>query len=191
MSKRLKDKIWITSHVRIHAEKKYKLYNILSHIILSYLSFLLIIGMLFSEHFRTDPELFDKLMITLSLLVFASSLIVHGFKFGEKSNQFRECYLKLQALLGDFKSTEEPEKKYAEILAQYPNHSDGDYHFFLLMETVISGEEIEHGGKTKKFTWFMAISVIFRIVLQLVIIFAPPTVISYFFYSQFALRPYG
>jgi len=181
----LADKIWITAHSRMYSEKRYKIYDISSHIFLSYLSLLLIVGSIFSKDLGGYLAHFDKLMVTLSLLVFTTSLIIYGFKFGEKSNQYRECYLKLQALGQNLKNVNSPEQEYASILECYPNHPDRDYHDFIISKTLIDRGTITSGGENISWTLWMLGTKIIRIVTYWGLLFLPPIFISYFFAQPF------
>jgi hypothetical protein len=181
----LADKIWITARVRIYSEKRYKKYDISFHIFLSFLSLLLIIGSVFFQELSVYLSHFGKLMITLSLLVFATSLIIYGFKFGEKSNLYRDCYLKLNALEQNLENVNSPNNAYESILECYPNHSDWDYHDFIISKTLFSGETITSNGHPIKLTWWMLAGKIIRFVAYWGFLVIPPVAISYLFVQPF------
>lgn len=67
--------------------------------------------------------------MSASIIVFSLTLIINGFKFSEKANQFRECYLRLQSL---YRADTINGERYDEILLSYPNHSTSDYVDFVI-----------------------------------------------------------
>jgi hypothetical protein len=120
------DNIWLTSKARVHAEKRYKKYSLISHLLLSYYALLMIFLTIFSESFISTLPL-SQISIALSVSVFAASLIVYGFKFGETAQLHRECYLRLDKLLALENDNQKLKEQYHEIIAGYPNHSDNDF----------------------------------------------------------------
>ena len=181
----LKDKIWITRHSRIYSEKRYKLYDVTSHIFLSFISLLLIFGSIFSEDIGGYSTYFDKIMIFISLLVFSTSLIVYGFKFEGKSKQYRECYLKLQDLEQNLQNLKFPEQEYISILKDYPNHSDRDYHDFIFSRNFFNDMEITIGKKKIRWTWWMLMGKVVRFIMFWCLLLIPPILIVCFFAQPF------
>lgn len=125
------DNIWITSKTRILSEVRYKKYSFYSHIIFSYYSFLLIITSIFSDQLSLKIQFFSQLNISISVALFASSLIVYGFRFDEIASKHRNCYLRLNSMLSNKINDDEMLKKYHEILEFFPNHASKDYDNFL------------------------------------------------------------
>ena len=70
----LKDRIWITAKTRMISERRYRRYELVSHILLAYLSFLLIASSLFNEDLSRYVPYFDKINIVISVFLFAASL---------------------------------------------------------------------------------------------------------------------
>jgi hypothetical protein len=62
-----------------------------------------------------------------SIGLFGLSLFVSGERYFEKADQFRNCYLDLQALFQSSLATENKMKRYAEILKKYENQRGDDY----------------------------------------------------------------
>ncbi|MFZ2469318.1 MAG: SLATT domain-containing protein [Parvibaculum sedimenti] len=133
----LRDKIWTTYKCRMNAERRYRSYNLLSHLLTSYYSLLLIFLSIFSDQILSNHQLAQGLGIALSVAVFSLSLVLYGFHFSETADKHRECYLKLQGLY-DGGNPPELAAKYDEIKHQYPNHSPRDYRD-LIVETVLNG----------------------------------------------------
>jgi hypothetical protein len=94
---------------------------------MSSITFTLILFSIFFDSYKVIIPNLDKINISLSVASFSLSLILYGFKFDERANLFRECYLKLQDLYNSNKSEDEESVRYADILGQYPNHSEYDF----------------------------------------------------------------
>jgi len=95
---RTKNSIWITSHCRMIAEKRYRTYDTVSSFLLSWLSLSVLAWAVVHTTTTADPFL-DTYTALISVFVFAFSIITFGFRFGETSVLYRECYLRLQKLL--------------------------------------------------------------------------------------------
>jgi len=151
----LKDKIWITARTRMITEQRYKRYDIRSHLFISYMSLLMILTTIFSEDLSSVVPYFRQLEVVIPLALFAASLIVYGFKFGDCAHQFRECYLKLQSLYEKFDKTSDPTSEYEEILQRYPNHAESDYEELIIKRTLFDRQKISSGGVNHKWTYWM------------------------------------
>lgn len=138
----IKNRIWMTAKSRIHAEKRYRHYNIVSHIILVFLS----IGVIGSTLLKGDlPPIIplDELTILLSVFVMAATIVVFGFRFGEIATLHRECYLRLQSLLDRDETIDEFKRCYHEILGAYPNHASIDYESLVLDRTFLTKKNLK------------------------------------------------
>ena len=80
-NEQLLDNIWVTSKTRMIAEERYRSYSLAAHIFTSYYSLLLIIFSIFSSDISGFTAEFDKIILTLAVLVFSLSLILGGFHF--------------------------------------------------------------------------------------------------------------
>lgn len=158
----LKDKIWITAKSRMLAERRYKTYEISSHLFLSYMSLLLIISTIFSTDLKGAVYHFDQITICISLAIFAASLISYGFRFGETAAQFRECYLRLQQLEHQALDDAEIAERYFEILGSCPNHSTADYGRFVVEMTFYKKKPIQSGPDKISWTWMMLLTFVLR-----------------------------
>lgn len=170
----LKDKIWITAKTRMVAEKRYKIYEISSHLFLSYMSLLMILSTIFSAELRGTVHHFDQITLCISLSIFAASLISYGFRFGETAAQFRECYLRLQELEHQALSEAETAKRYFEILGSCPNHSTADYGRFVVEMTFLTNKSIKSGPDTISWTGVMLITTMLRVVLFHILVIGIP-----------------
>ena len=126
----------------MQAEKRYKSYSLLSHLLLSYYALLMIFLSIFSESISTFMPI-PQISIALSVSIFATSLIVYGFKYGETAQLHRECYLRLQRLLNIIL-----EKQYHEIIAGYPNHSKIDFDELVLDRVFWKKEKLNNSKGT-------------------------------------------
>lgn len=118
------ERAWRTAKCRMRAEARFRAYDRAAHVFICYYSFLLIAAAIFAPELSTCVPYFDKLNITLSVLVFALSLMLSGYKWSETADKHRACYLalhKLQARVGDDISSD-----YADLLELYPNHAPMD-----------------------------------------------------------------
>lgn len=131
---------WITSKSRMYAEKRLRLYDWAAHLLLSWLS-LSVIAWSVVRSSIASGALIDLYAAILSVFVFAFSVIVFGFKFGETAAQHRECYLRLQKLLDAETSSEKFTQQYHEILAGYGNHGSWDYESVVLSLTLFNKRE--------------------------------------------------
>lgn len=116
----IKAAIWLTCHSRMFAEKRYRSYTYISHLLLSWLA-LGVIAWAVVHTLQTSDALLDTYSAILSVLVFALSIIVFGFRFGETATLHRECYLRLQKLHDSESDTARLIHEYHEILGAYPS----------------------------------------------------------------------
>lgn len=148
----------------MNAEKRYKRYDLASHLILSYYALFMVFISIFANYVDIFFPIFS-INIALSATIFGTSLIVHGFRYGEVAQLHRECYLRLQRLI----STENDENKilsqYHEIIAGYPNHSESDYEALIVGRSKVKGEELENSQGIIKCTNLMIARVLARFIL--------------------------
>lgn len=181
MMSNLEDKIWITGKTRIFSEKRYRLYDVTSHLCLTYMSFLMIVASVFSKEIAAVLPHFDKITITLALFLFTMSMVIYGFKFSLIANQHRDCYLKLQALEQNFGQLLDPGAAYQEILTGYPNHSSWDYESLILERSLFGNGVLKSGGEEIKWTYWILLKKIFRLTVFLTLIIVPPMYVTYHF----------
>ncbi|RJF79327.1 SLATT domain-containing protein [Azospirillum cavernae] len=129
--KDVRDRIWITSKVRMISERRYLSYESTAHLLMNTFSGILLLTSIYPDEIGRSVPGLSKINVAFSLLIFGSSLLVYGFKFGETAAKHRECYLKLQRLLDSNKDDEDNFEKYHDILENYPNQSDRDYYDFV------------------------------------------------------------
>lgn len=147
-----KNAIWLTSRSRMNSEKRFRRYEVTSHLLLSWLSLSVIAWAVVRGSVPSTAAL-DIYTAILSVVVFAFSVIIFGFKFGEIAGQHRECYLRLQKLHdGQVKDEEELFRQYHEVLGAYGNHSEWDFEALVLSRTLYSNREV-WGRDGKKITW--------------------------------------
>jgi hypothetical protein len=128
--------IWVTCHSRMIAEKRYRLYDNISHLLLSWLS-LSVIAWVVIRGSQSPSAALDTYTAVLSVFVFAISIIVFGFRFGETATLHRECYLRLQKLYDSEPDAELLTGKYHEILGAYSNHADKDFEALVIEKTLL------------------------------------------------------
>ena len=151
----VQDKIWITSRVRMMAERRLLRYNNWSLFLLAYYSMFTVILSVFPEYFKSFYTFFDGITVAATVAVLVASLVVGGFRFEKTASLYRDCYLSLQRLYDDEGDGRSKQKGYADTLVVCPNHSNGDYHDFLFDHIVLEGKEVTSNGKQLSCTWYM------------------------------------
>ena len=152
---KIKNRIWITAKSRIYSEKRFRRYDVASHLLLVLLSLTVItITLLDASH--SSQEQIDTYTIIFSVFILVASIVVFGFRFGETAALHRECYLRLQQLYDSREKADEVERCYHEILAAYPNHTDFDYDCLVLGRTFgQDGGMSKPDGSSVSWTWGM------------------------------------
>ncbi len=151
----LRTAIWLTSKSRIHAEMRYRRYDLVAHLLLSWLSLSVIAWSVVRGSITVTAPL-DTYAAILSVFVFAFSVIIFGFSFGETAAQHRECYLKLQKLQDSKLDDDEINRQYHEILGGYGNHNSWDYDTLILDRTLYRRHDMwDRNGQKIAWTWPM------------------------------------
>ncbi|ACE92249.1 hypothetical protein RHECIAT_CH0003301 [Rhizobium etli CIAT 652] len=166
------DTIWITSRVRMIAERKALRNQNISYLAVTYYSVFSVILSIFESFYRGPyPEL-SKLNLASSVVVLVASLVAAGFRMEARAASFRECYLKLQKLYDDDLPVQDKKLRYRDILLDFPNHSNHDYTDLLVNHMLLEGKELTNHGKRLKWTWFQFFSFFGRRILYWSIISA-------------------
>lgn len=158
----VQDKIWITSRIRMMAEKRLLKYNNWSLFLLAYYSVFTVVLSVFSDYFKSFYTYFDGIAVAASVAVLVASLVVGGFRFERTASLYRDCYLSLQRLYEDEGDGSSKQKPYADILVVCPNHSDGDYYDFLVTHIFLDGKKVSSAGEQVKCTKYMIFSFVWR-----------------------------
>lgn len=156
------DNIWLTSKTRMRSEVRYKLYSVVSHLLLSYFSVVIIGISILSEELEERVEHLSQINTLIALGLFATSLIVYGFKFEETARLHRECYLRLQELLSSNCAENEKIERYNRILLGYPNHAERDYDSLVIRRTLLNNMTLSNSKGPVTYTIPMIISWIAR-----------------------------
>lgn len=158
----VQDKIWITSRIRMMAERRLLRYNNWSLFLLAYYSVFTVILSVFPEYFKNYYKYFDGITVTASVAVLVASLVVSGFRFERTASLYRDCYLSLQRLYEDDGDARSKQKPYADILVVCPNHSNGDYYDFLFTRIILEGKEVTSNGERLECTPYVRFSYVSR-----------------------------
>lgn len=138
----LRQRIWITAKSRMYAEKRFRTYDVLSHIYLCFLSFIAICLAVFSEFFAQIMPLY-QVSVVVSVFIFGASIVIFGFSFGELAVLHKQCYIRLQEIESDYSlSYDHLHAAYSKINSAYPNHSTADYEQFILERTLLHGRSV-------------------------------------------------
>ncbi len=156
------DRIWITSRVRMIAERKAIRNQNFSYISVTYYSLFTVILSVFSKFYVQSYPMLEEINLSASVVVLVASLVAGGFRFETRANIYRECYLKLQRLQSKALSDEDRLIEYLDILDIYPNHSEKDYYDLIVNHTYWEGKKLKMGDDALVPTSFMWISYIFR-----------------------------
>ena len=154
------ENIWLTAKARMEAEKRFRIYDVVSHLVLIWYSLWLLCLTVFSKSF--EPYVgnigSDELAAFLSASVLVLSVATWGFKFGTKAALHRDCYLELEHLLT---KSENVGAQYAEIKKRYPNHSTFDVDTVLFRRIVIRREMLESEVGPITFGFWAVVSFVF------------------------------
>ncbi|WP_280952694.1 SLATT domain-containing protein [Neorhizobium tomejilense] len=156
------DRIWITSRIRMIAERKAIRNQNVSYLSVTYYSLFAVVLSIFSKFYVQTYPLLEEINLSASVIVLVASLVSGGFRFESRANIFRECYLKLQKLESTSINSDERLNEYLEILEIYPNHSEKDYYDLIVNHTYWEGKELNIGDKSLTPTNYMWLSYIFR-----------------------------
>ncbi len=177
------NKIWFTYKSRMRAEERLRLSEARFYFLNCYYSSILIIFAVFDSEISAHVPFFDKIMISMTVIVFVSSLFVYGLQNSKTADKHRECYLKLQALYNSGKSSSatanEIAKKYEDIIENYPNHSEKDYDYFTNYQIVIRKNSLSYPqtGNNINIDCFTAVrfrvKILFEYLLTPIFCFAP------------------
>ncbi|WP_158997823.1 SLATT domain-containing protein [Pigmentibacter ruber] len=128
----LEKNIVITKNSRMKAEVRLKFYSFwlntgvaISSIIIVIINVIILV---FPDYDRKHILTFVSLFY--SLLILISSLLIWSRNFEIRANNFKDCYLRLDKLLRELKSTNDEikiGKKYDSILKKFENHETVDY----------------------------------------------------------------
>ncbi|NTH46753.1 SLATT domain-containing protein [Agrobacterium rhizogenes] len=173
------DRIWITSRVRMIAERKALRNQNISYMSVTYYSLFTVIVAVFSKFYVLTYPLLEEINLSASVVVLVASLVSGGFRFETSATVYRECYLKLQRLQGEDLPPEKKEEKYNEILWDYPNHSNNEYYDFIINHACLEGKKLTNGTHELKPTAYMWFSYLFRRAFYygtIVVLFTAPVV---------------
>lgn len=155
------NKIYLTYKSRMLAEANLRQTGRWLNNLISWYSFWLIIISLSQiiDVYRVYQA--DFIFMTCSIALFGLSLFVQGERYFEKADQFKNCYLEMQALYESSLATNAKMKKYAEIRNKYENQRDDDYDD-MLFDAWMRNQHLENATSPVKITWQRGIVVIVR-----------------------------
>ena len=169
----IKDRIWTTSKTRMAAESRYNNYSLITHVMLSVLSTIIVVASVLSLKWPEIDYLAEYSVVT-SIFVLVFSLIVFGFKFGEKATLHRECYLRLDRIRDENSASKDLLQAYHSVLGGYPNHSNVDYTSLVVDRTLIKRKKLKSpSGEDVTWTMLMLFSFLWhRILIWFGLVFA-------------------
>lgn len=152
------DRIYITYKTRMMSESRLRSSAYYSNVMIVWYSLALIVISLIDLSGKFIVSNFSMISAAVSIAVFAMSLFIYGERYSERADQFRSCYLKLQALHASALSDNEKAERYSEILEFYPNHSDSDYDE-MLFDAWIRGQSLSNSSGPIKITLLKIVEV--------------------------------
>lgn len=131
MSQGLRDRIWLTAHIRMKTERRLRSTSrTLNYITVWYSTILTCLSV---YQLVAEKQVFrDVASAVLAIAVLALSIFVPSLNLDQQADRFRECYLKLQRLLDTIADDDALTTAYHDVLDAYPNHPPRDYTDFVL-----------------------------------------------------------
>ena len=180
------DRVWRTKKTRMESEARLKQNHRRSNYLINYYTFAVLAFSIWSLIFEpesTVAKYFTLMTIITSLGLFVLTLTISTLGFKEKALQFKECYLRLDALEYDFKHlircADELDKetvkkrfyllqkKYNEILTLTDNHEQSDSEKIIIDRKIAGYEQIEKKYNTRKKIIFYSVLLLFLIPILL------------------------
>ncbi|WP_416409024.1 SLATT domain-containing protein [Agrobacterium rosae] len=168
----INDTIWITSRVRMIAERKALQNQNISYLAVTYYSVFSVIISIFESFYSIQYTELGKLNLASSVVVLVASLVAGGFRLEARASSFRECYLKLQKLYDEDLPDKEKKLRYRDVLFDFPNHSNHDYTDLLVNHMVLEGKKLVNNGTPLQWTWFQFLSFFGRRVVYWLVVSA-------------------
>jgi SMODS and SLOG-associating 2TM effector domain family 5 len=159
------NKIYLTYKTRMSAEAKLRQTGRWLNNLMSWYSFCLIVISLSQITNTYQVYKADFIFTACSIGLFGLSLFVYGERYFEKADQFRNCYLEMQAIFESSLTTNAKMKKYAEIRNKYENQRDDDYDD-MLFDAWMRNQNLENASGPVKITWQRSIIVLARRVVR-------------------------
>jgi hypothetical protein len=167
MSQGLRDRVWITAHIRMRSESRLRtLSRRLTYVTVWYSTMLTCLTV-YQLVAPKDPFR-DATSAALAIAVLALSMFVPSLNLDQQADRFRECYLKLQRLLDTVADDEELQSAYYDVLDAYPNHPPTDRTDFIV-SAYLNGQEVTNSGRPIETTRAMLASYWFRQVRGVVV----------------------
>ena len=159
------NKIYLTYKTRMTSEAKLRQTGRWLNNLISWYSFWLIIISLsqITDFYQVYHA--DFIFAACSIGLFGLSLFVYGERYFEKADQFRNCYLEMQAVFESPLATNAKMKQYAEVRSKYENQRDDDYDD-MLFDAWTRNQDLKNAVGPVKITLPRAIMVLARRVMR-------------------------
>ncbi|MBA5724602.1 hypothetical protein [Candidatus Liberibacter sp.] len=151
----LKNAIWMTSKVRMLAESKRRVLHYTGFAMVFWYCLVVLCVRLFSAHVAEHMILIPFFLVIGAGLCMAVLVL----NYGQKADQYRECYLELEKLLH---LSVEDIPRYFHLLDLYPNHTPADYEDFLVNARLQGKKLVDSSGNEFFLTWYTWLSWAFR-----------------------------
>lgn len=142
---RLENKIWETRKARINASERLRRMDVYTKFITNYYSLMVVLYSVLGVYPHKAKIDVSVPLLIVSIAVFGASLYINSMNYGERANDLKSCYIKLDTLVnelrilraqstnasGSIDQFREIEHMYTELLDGVENHSIFDYWEFL------------------------------------------------------------
>ncbi len=175
------ERIYLTYKSRMTSEARLRLLARFWNFLLSWYSFLLIAVSLLDLTGRFTIPSFNVIAAIGSVAVFGLSLYIAAERHEARADDYRRCYLELQAIYADGDSVETKMPRYADVLSRYENQIESDYDD-MLFDAYVRGQSLENASGPVSITGYKMASVVVRRVFRLIwmgIFVAGPVVILF------------
>lgn len=163
------EKIYITYKTRMNTEARLRRQAAVSYIMLTWYSIALTILSLIDLSKIFTISNFSIISASFSIVTLAASMFIYGARYSERADQFRSCYLKLQALYESQLPVATKMRKYAEILELYENQSDNDYDD-MLFDAYMRGQTLSNANGAITVSWYTVSVVTIRRIIRLALL---------------------
>lgn len=160
MSQGLRDRIWITAHIRMKTERRLRSISKTLNFVTVWYSTILTCLTVY-QLVASKDAFRDVASAALAIAVLTLSVFVPSLNLDQQADRFRECYLKLQRLLDTVTDNDALKTAYYDVLDAYPNHPPTDRTDFIVASKM-SGQEITSSGKPVEATNSMFVGYWYR-----------------------------
>lgn len=163
------ESIYLTYKTRMTTEARLRKAAYIGNWLIAWYSFSLIVISLMDLSGRYVIASFSIISATVSIAILAVSLILTGQKYGERADNIKSCYLKLQNIYKSESDEAEKMSRYADVLSQYENQSDADFDE-MVFDAWVRGQKLRNAEGPISVSVLMAIRVIAKRLARIILV---------------------